>query len=447
MSGGSQVSASADETINVMPTKSFFVDMLIRDIPLERAVLDLVDNCIDGAKRLRDAGEQNYDDLKVKIEMDDQGFAIVDNCGGFSIDTAKNYAFRFGRPDRSRDTPFSIGQFGVGMKRALFKFGRSFTVLSTTANERWSVDVDVDEWEKTPSWSFSFTRHETGLSVPEEDQGTEIRVSRLRPEVSIKFGSSSFKRTLGEMLRTHQRQFIANGLSIQFEGSSLSATDLKLLTGTVSPAVDTYEDSLQGQETVMVRIVAGVGISDPQSAGWYVVCNGRVVLAADRTEETGWGQVAEQRPEIPKYHNQYARFRGVAYFDCRDAGRLPWNTTKTGIDSDNPVWRRTLERMVIMTRSVIDFLNEVDAEISTQGREGPLLKALSSGTAQQAEVLRQPRAFTPPDKTRFSAPPRRTIAYSRPLEQIEALMDHLGLNSAKAVGEETFDEAYRKIEG
>ena len=31
------------DAIDAMPTKTFFVDMLVRDIPLERAVLDLED--------------------------------------------------------------------------------------------------------------------------------------------------------------------------------------------------------------------------------------------------------------------------------------------------------------------------------------------------------------------------------------------------------------------
>jgi hypothetical protein len=38
--------------IDAEPTKAFFIDMLTRDIPLDQAILDLVDNCVDGAKAL-----------------------------------------------------------------------------------------------------------------------------------------------------------------------------------------------------------------------------------------------------------------------------------------------------------------------------------------------------------------------------------------------------------
>lgn len=34
------------------PTKRFFVSMLTRDINLADAILDLLDNCLDGALRL-----------------------------------------------------------------------------------------------------------------------------------------------------------------------------------------------------------------------------------------------------------------------------------------------------------------------------------------------------------------------------------------------------------
>ena len=39
------------ESISASPTKNFFVEMLTRDIDLEDAILDLLDNCVDGVQR------------------------------------------------------------------------------------------------------------------------------------------------------------------------------------------------------------------------------------------------------------------------------------------------------------------------------------------------------------------------------------------------------------
>jgi len=37
--------------IDASPTKDFFVSMLTRDISLDDAILDLLDNCVDGILR------------------------------------------------------------------------------------------------------------------------------------------------------------------------------------------------------------------------------------------------------------------------------------------------------------------------------------------------------------------------------------------------------------
>ena len=43
-----------------IPTKQFFVSMLTRDISLVDAILDLVDNCLDGALRIANGGDVDY---------------------------------------------------------------------------------------------------------------------------------------------------------------------------------------------------------------------------------------------------------------------------------------------------------------------------------------------------------------------------------------------------
>ena len=43
--------AHAEVTVKGEPTKRFFVKMLVRDIELYEAILDLIDNCVDGIVR------------------------------------------------------------------------------------------------------------------------------------------------------------------------------------------------------------------------------------------------------------------------------------------------------------------------------------------------------------------------------------------------------------
>ena len=52
------MTTAAPRAINASPTKEFFVEMLTKDVSLSLAILDLVDNSVDGALRMR--GDQNF---------------------------------------------------------------------------------------------------------------------------------------------------------------------------------------------------------------------------------------------------------------------------------------------------------------------------------------------------------------------------------------------------
>lgn len=180
--------------INATPTKAFFVDMMVRDIGLEQAILDLVDNSVDGAKRLHPGAGESLEGRSIHIVMGGQQFRMIDNCGGFDTTAAREYAFRFGRAKGAKETPNSIGQFGIGMKRALFKFGRHFVVRSATRDEEWAVDVDVDDWEeREDDWTFAWSPFGEGNEIGRDAPGTEIIVDRLRPAVASRFSTKHFE--------------------------------------------------------------------------------------------------------------------------------------------------------------------------------------------------------------------------------------------------------------
>ena len=73
-----------------MPTKDFFVGMLTRDIEINDAILDLLDNCLDGVVRSRsDTNKLSdvnfYKGFSSKITITSDTFAIEDNCGGYLV--------------------------------------------------------------------------------------------------------------------------------------------------------------------------------------------------------------------------------------------------------------------------------------------------------------------------------------------------------------------------
>ncbi|MBF9351914.1 MULTISPECIES: ATP-binding protein [Mycobacteroides] len=448
------------EVIQAGPTKAFFISMLVRDIGLIPAIIDLVDNSVDGARRLRpketppspdhdsthDApATPRFHGLWVRIRLDEKTFEISDNCGGIPWIVARDYAFRFGRPDEAPETPNSIGQFGIGMKRSLFKLGTEFTVDSKTVTEAFVLNVDVDDWKLDPSWTFPNVDHER-RDTSQDAAGTLIRVLQLHESASENFGQSKFRNELVERLSLKHQATLNDGLSITLNTIPVDV-DIQTLfsTNELTPARIIEEVDSDSKRPVNVEIFAGIDRSSPSEAGWYIYCNGRLILGPDQTSITGWGE--GRGKTIPKYHNQFARFRGYAFFESDDVEKLPWTTTKEGIDADHRVYRAIRPKLIELTRPVIDFLNALDGEKDHPDRVDLERMVLSAERQKGATPLHQipasPR-FTSPERAPVpKAEVTNAIQYARPAIQVAKVKKRLKVKSNREVGEGTFDYFYR----
>ena len=430
--------------IDASPTKDFFISMLVKDIGLVRSVLDLIDNCVDGARRLR--GEGDFTGLTARLEATPTAFRIADNCGGIPANVARDYAFRFGRPLDTPTTKHSVGQFGVGMKRAFFKIGRHFRVDSTTASNHFLIEENVEEWRQRPNdWQFRFRVLDTLLEAPPlEDQGTTIYITQLHESVATDFGLENFQNRLRDAVAEAHQESMDKGFAITLNGLPLHLRPLTLLSSDeLQPAYRELLLETDGLAPTTVRVYSGISTSDPAAAGWYIFCNGRLILGADQTETTGWGTGDETT--IPKYHNQFARFRGYAFFDSDDASQLPWNTTKTGVDLDAPKFRAVRLQMIRLMRPVIDFLNRVHEERPREtGDPLPLEQSIDAARPMRLRDVSLRDAFAAPARRVEATPPAHgRIAYVRPLEQIRRAQDILKVATYRAVGEKSFDYFYR----
>ncbi|TAU02185.1 ATP-binding protein [Rhizobium ruizarguesonis] len=431
-----------DLTIKAIPTKELFVFVLTRDIRLEEAVLDLLDNCIDGAKRLQPDEEKRLDERWVRIEFSKTEFSILDNCGGISVNTARNYAFRFGRDPKMATTPNSIGQFGVGMKRALLRFGRHFKIESTTDKEHFSVTIDVKKWLQNDEWQFEFDQIREAYKG--EVPGTKITVSGLTDDASARFPVAEFDTQLRNLIEQNAQSYIARGLTIEVNKKPIWAKPFKILfDDNLIPALKEKNYESDGQAPVFAQFICGLGPSTPMEAGWYVACNGRVIMSADQSWETGWDTVrTREGVGAPKFHNQFSRFRGYVSFQCRDAARLPWNTMKTGVDPDAVVYQDARREMIALMRPVIDFLNNLDAEKDEPEDERPLTKIVDgakpvayNAIPQYASVFKVTTPARPPK------PATTTIQFKRPKKEVEELIEAIGAGSAREAGIMAWEEA------
>ncbi|HKO44223.1 MAG TPA: ATP-binding protein [Pyrinomonadaceae bacterium] len=435
--------------IEADPTKDLFIQMLVKDIPLSRAIIDLVDNSVDGARALK--GNASYAKLFVHLNTSKDSFTITDNCGGMPVAIAREYAFRFGRPTDmplSLQTRHSVGQFGVGMKRAIFKMGRHFTVYSTTATSHFEVDENVDEWKLREKWDFRFKVLAENVKQPEKAvRGTTIKVTKLLPSVADDLTSDLFLKSLVSELADAHEINIGRGLEIKINGNAVPHKPPKLYSSPkVHPARLTTKKT-EAKTKVDIVIYAGIFESNPDEGGWYVYCNGRLILRADGSITTGWGE--KVMAKIPKYHPQFARFRGYTFLDSDNPALLPWNTTKTGVDADSVLYQGVRREMVLLMKPVIDLLNAMHREDRRPSK--PLQTMVENmDNNEKTHVLlssiKKNGMFTWPKPKEAPMSETVDIKYKRPKARVDKLKKFFKVRKASEVGEKTFDYVY-KLEG
>ena len=427
--------------IDASPTKDLFIEMLTRDVPLLWAILDVVDNSVDAAKARSINGDLSP--FKITITLNTE-FLILDNCGGLSRNDAISHAFRFGRDSRNPATPFSVGQFGVGMKRTLFKLGDDFCVDSMTSDDSFRVQVNVSRWRQLPKWEFPIESTPGGEALL--NHGLRIRVFNLHDVISLAFGDQTFINELREEIRRSHFMSIDRGLTIEVNGVVLSIPDIGIkASASVTPYHKKMVFTVTGAGDVSAEIWAGVSQRDPELAGWYVFCNERMVLAADQSFTTGWGEGGGRT--VPKFHNDFAYFRGYVMFQAQDPKHLPWTSMKTGLDTDSKVYAWCKEAMITAMRGIIKALRDLAREKSERKvvglRDGRLESAIETAPLVKFAEIATDGVFTVPDpelpvdlvETESSL----NILYQKPRDEVERAKASLGVDSAKAVGEKTFE--------
>lgn len=427
----------ANEVAKGSPSKAFFVNMITRDISLGDAILDLLDNAVDGVKRTAGPGPANFSPHFAHVKFGPAEFSVSDNCGGIPIAKAKEYAFRFGKPEDviAEPTPHSIGLYGIGMKRALFKMGRSIAVSSSTGQESFTLSIDVDTWRKQPDndWDFSLSNVVTQDTT--EPPGTRITVTQLYDWIAREFEAPTFRNGLIRSIQRDYAFILEKGFKVTVNDSPVAGKMPTLRLGhEVAPLKIEYEDA-----GVQVQIVAGLAAPPPEDDspqqrypeqelyGWYVVCNERVIVTADRTILTGWGA-----DTVPAWHPQFFGFMGIVRFESDDPRLLPWRTTKRDVDDSSSVYKRALVKMREVTKQFIDYTNR---------RKGELRYARNTEAAAKSVVVSQVPAHATLTLPKMKKPEIRRICFDKPVVEIEAVGQALGINvkSLKQVGIAAFD--------
>src|SRR5471030_3197095 len=134
--------------------------------------------------------------------------------------------------------------------------------------------------------------------------------------------------------------------------------------------------------------------------------------------------------------------------DAGDAADLPWNTTKTALDTDHPIYRRVRQEMINLGRPVINFLNKVKQEIQARQSNddenpGPLESMVANAHLKPLSKVSHRTTFEMPkvkrSKGRSGGEAMQKIIFERPVTKAGVVRERLGVSSWREVGEEVFD--------
>ena len=201
---------------NMEPRKALFILAITKDIMLDSAICDLIDNSINAAKKLsKFKSLKGYRvDLYIGQKNNDKyDFVIKDNCGGIKREDAKNRAFTLGNDFIDN----KLG-FGIGMKRAIFKLADEFLLESYTLDDKFKIQMDVNKWAKKPRWKTPIKENNSKESL---EPGVVISISKLNNKIEAELLSKEFERRLINTIKINFEFILEAGFEIYFKGEKI----------------------------------------------------------------------------------------------------------------------------------------------------------------------------------------------------------------------------------
>jgi hypothetical protein len=399
--------------------------MFTRDISLEDCILDLIDNSIDSYLSKQGIpisqlifgpanGGPKHNLGKIDVTCNDRHIKVIDRCGGIPRKRAMDEIFCFGHD--SGDTPGKLGAYGVGMKRALFKIGNKFEIVSRTATEGFQTSLTVDEWVKREDWKVPLTFIDGAAS--ESQAGTSITISDLHEEVALRIKEGGVPNNILSDAATTYPYFLGKCIALRVDGVDVAPKSISFgeSEGILRAAGETLT---YGDVNIKLAAAVAPGIRTTEQAGWYILCNGRAVVRGNKDDLTGWAS------DMASFQPKYRGFVGIASFESTNPLSLPWTTTKRNINRESAAFLRTRNVMITMSKPILSFLNsqypsDVAAETENirNAVEGVREVSFSDISSRPAAGF----SYTPPKKRQKKT---EWVRFQAPITALDKVRRHL----------------------
>jgi hypothetical protein len=270
--------------------------------------------------------------------------------------------------------------------------------------------------------------------------GTTITATQLHVDVKRRLEDGLFLSKLEESIAKTYTFFLSRLVRIELNG--------KQINGDLVDIGSNRASSYFSENNVSCAITAGIGKPEggkfrDRNSGWFVFCNGRAVINADKTPLTGWSQI------LPIFQPKHRPFTGFVFFVSGDPENLPWTTTKATVNEDSAIWQTAKRKMSLVAKEVITFL---DSRYSDEGTE------FSGGEVERASGRDRVSALSAAgshSKSSFKAPAKKTlpkttrIQYDAKISDINKITEYVDRSemSGSEVGRFTFNYYLTKVVG
>ncbi len=227
---------------------------------------------------------------------------------------------------------------------------------------------------------------------------------------------------------------IQNGLEIKVNNIKLEAKPIEILAS--KELAPYYLEERIGDVTI--KIYAGIGVPDPNEAGWYIFCNDRLMVEKDKTNLTGWegSEKFSGDSGVQKFHNKVAMFRGLVFFNADKSSSLPMTTTKIGVDINSSIYKTTRSKMINAMKLVLAYLNKLEND---QQRQDIVKKSNLVDIVHYDHKKLKPVFVFPEVKKKKSQDNTARISYNVSKVIFNAVKKEMKVSSNEEVGLETFD--------
>ena len=345
---------STIKRIDITPKKKLLRSMAT-DLDFRMALFEIIDNSIDAWRKA-----QTGTKLMIHIYADrpNNSLMYTDNAGGVKENNISEL-FTLG-DNGSKTSQETIGEFGVGIKRALFFMAKRFVLESRAQQETgFKTELDVNSYFDDENWEMSY------ISGTNLDEGfTRITFSEMNFTMSEKL-ERDLRKNIAETYAytlTGKGEIFINDTPVTFYKFE-SWAKFEDPYGDYSPENVRFKiDSGGAQIEVTVKIGLMESFAQTGEYGFYIYCNDRLAIRAGKTPELGFNDSEFHYP-----HARFARFRCELFING-PGSLMPWNSTKSGLNFDNPIIKKILPDIKKLAYHYLKFSSKIasDKSLSNQ---------------------------------------------------------------------------------